>query len=226
MFTGGRGKVLESAKRYQDLLNDLASLYNKPAVKNWIIKEGHVDKKVLPTAKVSPFGKGLDKDTRALELSFPVKTGRGAKTVPPMSIFVVVMPDNGRTWLAFGADKPSLEKHLAMVKTGSPDSQTIASRPGLDTFKSARMVSGGFMTVAGIAHSANRGFSELLGNMRQNPVQAALPQMPNKGLTPIIIESTAQGGSPAEVVIKIRSSKGTFDDLRALLSSMGVSGHP
>jgi len=217
--------IEEPAKRYQDLLNDLANLYNKPAVKNWIVKTGHVDKKLLPTAKVAPFGTGLDKGTRALELTFAIPSPKGAKAAAPVPLYVVVMPDGSRTWLAFGADKAALEKHLAMVKTGAPDSQTIAARPGLESFKSSRVVSGGFVTVAGIAHSANSGLSELLGNSRHNPLQA-LPPLPNKGQTPILIESTAQGGSPSEVVIKLRSSKGTFDDLRALLGSMGISGRP
>jgi len=217
----------ESSGRLQDWIKDLAALYNKPAVKAWITKKGHVEAKYLPTAKVTPFGKGLDKDTRALEVAFAIPSGRAAKAPPPIPFYIVVMPDGPRTWMAFGSDKASLEKHLAMVKTGSPDTQTIASRPGLEVFKSGRAVSGGYMTMAGLVQSASGGLTKALDphGGAMDPVVAALPRTLNKGQTPILFETTAQSGNPSsELVFKFRSSKGTLEDLKALVHAMGFQG--
>ena len=38
-------------------------------------------------------------------------------------------------------------KHLLMSKSGSPDSDTIASRPGLEPLKNGKNLTGGFMTL-------------------------------------------------------------------------------
>jgi hypothetical protein len=227
----------EPSKRASDWLNDFAALYNRPAVREWIVKKTGVDRKLLPSAKVSPFGRGLDKGTRALEIAVTIPSelsGMGrpgakgaapAKPSAPISYWIVVMPDGPRTWVAASADKAALEKHLAMVKSGSPDSGTIASKPGLDLFKSGRTVGGGYLTMAGLSSSASGGLGALLEPHRHHSgagemIKAALAKIPNHGETPIILEATTQSGSVSEYAVKLHMTKGSVDDIAAFVNSV------
>jgi hypothetical protein len=228
--------IEESPKRVLDFLNDLAALYNKPAVRNWIIKESGLDKRLLPTAKVGPFGK--DKAARALEITLTVPAdmmgavqGGGAKpkAPAPFSFWIVVQPDGARTWVAASADKAAIEKHLAMAKTGGAESGTIASRPGLDVFKNGRTVGGGFLTAAGASSIASGGLLSMIERQRygrgmSEQVTAAVARMPNRGQTPIIIETIAQSGSPSEFVVKAHVTKGTIEDISAFIAGLGAPG--
>ncbi|MBI5531519.1 MAG: hypothetical protein HY898_02310 [Deltaproteobacteria bacterium] len=230
----------ESSKRASDWLNDLAALYNRPAVKDWIVKKTGVDRKLLPSAKVTPFGKGLDRGTKALEIAVTIppefaamgrpgaKGAAPAKPAAPISYWIVVMPDGPRTWVAASADKAALEKHLAMVKSGSPDSGTIASKAGLDIFKNGRTVSGGYLSLASLASSASGGLGALFEGRRRSSrsterLKAALAKIPNRGETPIILEATAQSGGVSEYAVKLHMTKGTTDDIAAFVNAVSVA---
>jgi hypothetical protein len=212
-------------------LRDLGAAYNRPAVKEWIRAKTKADAKVLPAVKLAPFGgKGLDKGTQALEITlsgaaFDVGGGHG-KARPPASLtcWLVVMPDGNRTWVALGADRASLERHLATVRTGGPDAQTLAARPGLEALKSGRAMSAGFMTLAALAAQSGGGIASALrsrrGYFRHSGIGTEwLARVPNHGETPILVVSTARDASASELTVKLQMTSGTVDDIRAAVSA-------
>ncbi len=226
----------ETSNRPMIWMRDMAAIYNGPGVKQWIHDQTGLDLKQLPDVRMVPFnGKGLDKGTQAIEITIPVPkelgTSAPAKAMAPLKYWVVVMPDGGRTWVGAAADRASLEKHLAMVKSGAPDAQTLASRPGLESLRSGKDVSAGFLSVASLAASASDNFLSVLrgsrhGRFSGSPTSAMMTNLPNHGRTPILMTSSARAASPSEVNIKLHMSKGSVDDLQTLLGNLGMRGRP
>jgi hypothetical protein len=227
----------ESPERAMGWLRDLAALYNRPAIKQWIHDQTGLELKQLPTVRVAPFAaKGLDKGTMALEISVPIPpemvSGRApvpaadkTRAAAPIKIWVAVMPDGQRTWMGASADRAMLEKQLAAVRAGAPDSQTITARPGLESLKTERYLSAGYISIAAAASDSvarlwgmTHGFGQ-----HASPIEK-LARIPNQGRTPILITETVQAGATSELSVKLHVAKGTIDDIQAF-GGGGGGGH-
>jgi hypothetical protein len=226
----------EGSDRAMGLIKELAAAYNKPSMQKWLRTKAKSDAKFLPTARVAPFAaKGIT-GAQALEIkvtipeppAFPEGPGAKKPQAPKntaFSVFLVVMPDGPRTWMALSADRAAIESHLLAVKTGAPDSGTIAARSGIDQIKSTRAVSAGFITFAGLASRQNHGLAQLIGRHSEHKLQEAISRIPNHGETPILLMSTVEPGTPSTTSLQFQISKGTIDDIASFMSSMAVGGH-
>ena len=227
--------VDEKPDHFDRWLRDVAAAYNRPGVRRWIASKAQLDAKKLPKVKYAATTVPGLTGVKSLEISLSVDPpaysldgfpqDRHGKPVT-FTYWVLLMPDGGRSWIAMGADRPTLEKRLIEAKSGQ---RTLTSRAGLETLRSDRTVSGGFMTVAGIAWGMTRDLMSALGGHRSgrlDPVEIAdaLNRMPHHGKDPITLASSVRDGTPSEFTVRFRLSKGTIDDLSALTSRLGGGG--
>jgi hypothetical protein len=54
----------------------------------------------------------------------------------------------------------------------------------------------------------------------------AFSRLPNRGNTPMLLTTQMQDGSPARVAIQFKVNRGTVEDLRSLVLSMGGHSAP
>src|SRR5262249_39651373 len=104
-------------------------------------------------------GKGaIDVEIRVNDIDAP-EFAVGAKRGDKVNFVghLLVMIDGKGAWMAFGTNGDELVRRLVMAKSGAPDAVTLASRPGLDTLKNGKHLSGGFMTVAPLTHALATG---------------------------------------------------------------------
>ncbi len=220
----------EKPDRLDKWLRDFAAAYNRPAIQRWFATQAHLDAKKLPKIRYGATTvRGLT-GVKALEVTMTVDRSEFGhdgtpqpKNAKPLTLAytVLVMADGQRTWMAMGADRPTLEKRLAEVKAGAHGAGTLSARSGLEALRSERTLTGGFMSIAGVASQAAGGLlSALEGHHMSssdlNEILDVLAKMPHHGETPIIITSTARDGSPSEVTMRFRASKGTIDDIASL----------
>lgn len=228
----------EKSDRLDKWLRDVAATYNRPAVQAWIAKQAHVDRKTLPKVKYGAVTVAGLSGVKGLEVSLSVPAPafdsegnpRAADAKPSVfTYWLLVAADGSRSWLAMGADRASIDKHLAEVKAGAARTGTLASRPGFEALKSERMLTGGFISIAGITAQATGGLSSFLqghgGNNHDfENVLNALAHMPNHGETPVVFFSLLRDGNPSEVTTRFRVSKGTIDDLTSLVGVLAGGG--
>lgn len=144
----------------------------------------------------------------------------------PLPIVLVVVPDGARTWLGLSADETLLTQKLASAKKGDAQ-ETLASREGLAALRSARAVSGGFLTVASFTDSLRSPLTSAV--MDANGVGKALEAMPNRGRTPMpyVVSVTGDGGT--RVSWSLTGPRAVFEDVGALLplmSALATGGRP
>lgn len=222
----------ESPTRVDGWLRDLARAYSRPAVQRWIRDQSSLDVRSVPTMRYGAEAAAGLPGLKALKVTVPASAfDRSIKgrQPSPLIYYIMVLPDGARTWVAMGADKSALEKQLKAVKAGG--SSTIEGRVGLESLKSGRAVSGGYVTIAGIAAQATSGLMDALkgGGYRDyqfEEVLNALARIPNHGETPIVVSSQVQEGSPAKVSVRFKVNRGTIDDLRSLIMAMGHRSSP
>jgi hypothetical protein len=205
-----------------------------------IRKELGSDAKMLPTIKIVPAPAPLGPGALAVEVKLTDLPGSrfGADTDGPskkkadkvtFSVHLLLMPDGKqRTWIALGANRDELVKRLGAVKSGAPDSGTIAARPDLEKLKSGRHMSAGFMTLQSVV-SPIASLGAIGGGLPREARQviAALAGMPNRGETPLLITTSVTTGNLSRTEISFEVPKGAFEDLGAVvMKSMKAGGIP
>lgn len=221
----------EKPDRFDRWLRDVAAAYNRPGVRRWLATQAHIDAKKLPKVQYGAATVPGLTGVKALQISVSTYSLDGVPRDKPgklvtLTYWVLVMPDGGRSWVAMGADRPTLEKRLAEVKSGQ---RTLTSRAGLETLRSDRTVGGGFMSVASVAWGTTRDLISALGGHgtgRLDPFEMAdgLSRLPHHGQDPITFASTVRDGSPSELTVRFRVPKGTVDDLSWLTSALSAGG--
>jgi len=217
----------EGPKRVGGWLRDFAKVYRQPAIQRWIRKETALDVRSMPKVRYGVHAATGLPGLKALRVTVPATAfDRSIKGRPkPFTYYVMVFPQGSRTWVAMGADKDVLEKQLRAVKAGG--SSSIEGKAGLESLKSQQIVSGGYMTIAGLASQASGGLIQMLDGgppMRGGEFQAvlnALARIPNHGETPMVVISQVHEGSPARVAIQFRVNEGTIADVRSLVMHLG-----
>ncbi|HEX7663425.1 MAG TPA: hypothetical protein VF407_02900, partial [Polyangiaceae bacterium] len=141
------------------------------------------------------------------------------KLEKPYVLHFYFVPDAGRTWIGYGADETIVASHLKTALSTGTDPGVLQSRAGLDDLKTAKVGSGGFLTLRGALspsplqplfhQSDDRDVARLFGR---------LPNTPNKGETPIPFTVTAgapagQGAGSTNITLKV--PKETVKDLVA-----------
>lgn len=226
-------------------LKNAVAAYNAPGVRARL-PDIDIDPKELPTIKTVPAPKELGKSALAIEITFknlpsldaPPGKGPGAKPKPvSLTAHVLLMGEDKATWIAFGQDKRELLKRLAAVKEGAPDAERLASRPGLDLLKTAKLGSGGFVTLTpftrafqdGIEFAStaagSAGVSSMPAGMQQ--LSGALSNLPHKGEGLMFMTTQAQAGGSPRAELSFTLTKPALEDIGALvlagLKAAGVS---
>jgi hypothetical protein len=203
-------------------VKDAVATYNRAGVAGSLKKALGSGAKNLPTLKTAAAPASLGAGAIAVELKIAdlvpqkgtaVKAGQQSAVV---TIHLLVMPDGDRSWMAMGMDKDELVKHLLGAKAGAPEAGTLARRSGLDSLRTAKQMTGGFVTIAPIVKSLRSAYDEL-STVKTTPAPTELTELvttlsvlPNRGETPILLGTTA---SASEAAASIEVPKPAIDDL-------------
>jgi hypothetical protein len=203
----------------------------------FLLDDMDVESKSLPTMKLvkapAALGKdALDIEIRLANLSMPgegdLLDGSGRqdpkkKETLTLTFHILLMADEKTTWLAFGQNPNDLVKRLLSVKTGAPDTATLATRQGLDPLKTGRLMGGGFITLAPVTKIATSVVSTVLtmapGGMppQVNEIMRMLQQLPHRGQTPIFFTSEATGGDAPRSSLSFSVPKAAMEDIGAIV---------
>jgi hypothetical protein len=208
--------VDEGPEALTKLLKDAVAVYGKKSLLDPVRKLLGNDAEYLPAAKLGPGPAALGKGSLDLELKFQIEKKKSVR----FSLHALLMADGkGTTWVAFGADRDELVKHLLAVKSGAPDAGTLASRPGLEPLRSTAAVGSGFVTLATLTRS--------LSSLARTPASsrsaqladlaAALNGMPHHGETPIFVTTKVLPGAGPRAEVALQMQKGTFEDLGSVV---------
>lgn len=207
------------------LLKDAVAVYGRKGLTDPLRKGLGKDARALPSAKFVAAPRELGGGALDLELKFQIDAKRGEKKPVTFALHVLLMPDGKSTWLALGANRDELVKHLRMSKSGSPDSGMLAARPGLESLRAGKAVGSGFITLS----TFTRGIGSILGNpaftgqMKPSASSTieelgrALNHLPHKGETPIFLVSEATSGDTPRSELSLQVQKGSFEDLGVLV---------
>jgi hypothetical protein len=235
----------EKADTYKTYLNRLVAVYNDREVKKLLEKRAEMKPKELPTIRSrAPRGAGLAPGSVAFELVFPVKAfdvpiaappARPGQPRPkalprpapprPLSMVLIVVPDGARTWFGFSADEKTVVEKLALVRQGTP-AATLASREGLGSLRAARVMSGGFGTLASVTSS----LSSSLGSFSRSDYQSAemlrrLVSMPHHGQTPMPYTLSVNTAGATTLTWALTIPRAVAEDLGALVPLAGMARH-
>ncbi len=217
------------------LLSSLATVYNDGQLKKLLDKHTSKHKKDLPTLKVhAARGAGIAPGSTAYDLvlpgsmfeahhySFgaaqkPKKKAAKPKTPKPVTVSIVLMPEGDQSWIGISADTKELYARLAQIHKGK---DTLASRDGLAELKSARAITGGFVTLAGFTHSMRSDLSRTLGPGFTKSLDKVFDALPHHGETPVpyTFMVTQDGGTA--LTWSISAPKAVVADLGALVPAV------
>lgn len=209
----------EPISKVGPILKDWANLWKRPSFTSWLKTR---QLKTVPSMRLAavPAGVTLPKETVHLEIAFPLEDlpPPSAKAKPqkrpPLVLHVFAVPDEGKTWLAFGLDGKLVAQRAAASLSAAPAKDTIAQTPGLEAFKDGKMHGGGYFTMRGLLV-----LTALEGHGRRSPF-ARLDSLPNKGKTPITmtftaLPATARGGVGSSTS-NVRVPRAVLEDVVAL----------
>lgn len=218
------------------LMKDLVATYGRKGLTDPLRKGLGQKAKALPAVKLVTPPKELGRGGLDLELKFEIDpkgadkaADKQADKKKPVSfaLHALLMPDGKNTWIAVGANRDELVKHLKMVKAGAPDSGTIMAREGLEPLRSGRAVSSGFLTLSMITKSfanllSNPAFTSQMSSGQSSSAEEiarALNALPHKGDTPIFVTTEAQPGDAPKSELTLQVQKGSLEDLGVILMS-------
>ncbi len=160
-----------------------------------------------------------------------VKSGKSAKPTKPVKaaakpkvklekpyvVHFFFVPDDGRTWIGYGADETIVASHIKTALSTGTDPGVLQSRAGLDDLKTAKAGSGGFITLRGALapsplqplfhQSEDRDVARLFGRLSSTPQKGETP-------IPFLIASAPPAGQGAgSVNVTVKVPRDTVKDL-------------
>ena len=226
------------AKQFKDLV----AVYNRKGLRDPLKKAIGEDAVYLPTVKIVAAPAALGKGALDIEVRFdlpddsmdfiiargsPGPNAKPAKVGPKtaLTFHLLLVTEGKAAWFGVGGNRDEVVKHLLMSKSGSPDSETIASRPGLEPLRSGKNMSGGFFTLNTVLKALESGLSASLADKPSDLAEArrVISQIPNKGETPIFLTTTTTAGATPRSELKVEMTKGSFEDIGAMVNqAMGA----
>jgi hypothetical protein len=204
------------------LLKDIVAVYGRKGLTEPVRKELGEHAGALPVLKFVGAPRELGKGGLDLQVQFDIPPKPGDKPVN-VGLHLLLMADGKSTWIAIGADRDVLIRHLTAARTGAPDTGTLASRQGLEPLRAGKAISSGFLTLS----MFTRGLSTVLANpgLAPDPKTAtkwvelgnALNNLPHKGATPMFVTSEATPGAGPRGELTMQVQKGSFEDIGVLL---------
>lgn len=213
-------------------LKDFVAVYNRKGLRAPLKKELGKDDAYLPTVKVVAAPASLGRGAFDIEVKFDLpnddtssgapgvkaKPAKNARTT--LTFHLLLLVDGKGAWVGFGGNRDEVVKHLLMSKSGAPDAETIASRPGLEPLKSGKSLSAGFFTLNSVLKAVENGLgSEMASKPTEfTEMKRVMSQIPNKGDTPIFFTTTAAAGAAPRVEMKLEMTKGAFEDIGSMVN--------
>lgn len=218
-------------------LKDFVAVYNRKGLQDPLRKALGDDATFLPTVKIVAAPAGLGKGALDVEIKLTLPeedmlTASKWQDVPPkpkpkpkgkvktttLTLHLLLAVDGKTALFGFGGNRDDVVKHMIMSRSGSPESDTITSRPGLEAFKSGKNLSGGFFTLNTFLKAIENGIAT---GAAADPTMVAemkrvTSQLPNKGDTPMFLTTTSTSGATPRVEMKLEMTKGSFEDLGAI----------
>lgn len=172
-------------------------------------------------------------DVEAMQtLGAPAATTKGGKPVKPAApakpkvklekpyvLHWFFVPDAGRSWIGYGADENIVASHLKVALSTSTDPGILSSRAGLDDLKTAKIGSGGFLTLRGALSPSP--LSPIFKNQDRDMARmfSRLQNAPEKGATPILFTARslapAGQGSAGSLELTLKVPRDSVKDLMA-----------
>lgn len=203
------------------------------------LDEANLELKTLPTMKLVKAPAALGKDALDIEIKLAdlplpdddlgALDGSGRpdpkkkKETLSLTFHLLLMADGATTWLAFGQNQSDLVKRLLSVKAGALDTDTLATRAGLEPLKTGKLMSGGFITLSPITKMATAVTGALLtlapGGMppQVNEIMRMLQALPHRGETPIFFTSEITAGDAPRSSMSFSIPKAAMEDIGALV---------
>lgn len=222
----------EPMAKVGSVAKEWVTVWNRPGMAKWLkdrTKEG-----APATFKIQPLSKGitLPKDTLHLVLTvthemsvdpseMPVIAKKGSppakpKLAKPMKLHVLIVPDAGRTWVAMGADEALAASKVKLALSTTTDATTLARRDGLDELRSAKVNSGGFVSVRAVVASSALGYAFEKPSSNFHDPFRNLAASPQQGTTPVPFSFVAQSPSPGgagAVLVSAKIPRAAIQDL-------------
>ena len=230
-------------------LKDLVAVYNRKGLHDPLKKALGKDATFLPTVKIVSAPAGLGKGALDIEIKLDVpdeevfkpsaeillddrvsgaKPARPVKQVKPaargkttLTLHLLLAVDGKTAWFGFGGNRDDVVKHMLMSKSGSPDSDTITSRPGLEALKNGKNLSGGFFTLNSFLKAIQNAMMSKHSegpNELDEAKRILMGQLPNRGDTPIFLTTTSTGGATPRGEMKLEMTKGSFEDIGSMVN--------
>ena len=217
-------------------MKDFVAVYNRKGLQDPLKKALGDDATFLPTVKLvaapASLGKGaldmeikltlpeedkLPKSATSQDLA-PKAKPRGKVKTTTLTLHLLLAVDGKTALLGFGGNRDDVVKHMMMSRSGSLETDTITSRPGLEALKSGKNLSGGFFTLNTFlkAIESGMGTGAAADPTMVVEMKRLTSQLPNKGDTPMFLTTTSTGGATPRVEMKLEMTKGSFEDLGAM----------
>lgn len=214
----------EPAAQLDGWLQQVTRAYGRAGFQKWLRKEASIEARDMPRVRYGARMVAGLPGLKAMQITVPAKVLDGYEKpgASSLELFVMLVPDGQRCWFAVGADAAVLEKNLKTAKTGGEG--TLRNRTDLAPLRSTRTRAGGYLTMAGLVSESLKGMADPLGRKRFGfgITHELFDKIPNHGETPILFYSQTQDGTPAKSSVKFHVDRGTIDDLRALVQSLGL----
>lgn len=217
----------EPADKWLALNKRFVTAYNSPAVQKQLeraLKELDV-KLAVPQLKIVKAPKELPQGTVEMTLVIADAKAKAKTAKNSATFYAFLMPDTGRTWIAFGIDRPTLVKRLQAVRSDAPESGTLASRKGLDALKHGAYTSAGYVTIGGLVHALEGAFQEVFPRYGLDKVSPSrlLSGIPHAGATPILIANEVRSADGATAWVSgIEMPRDAIEDVVAAVMQVAV----
>lgn len=137
----------------------------------------------------------------------------------PLVVQLAVVPQASRTWVILAADTKALTDVAKTLTEAKPD-QTLASREGLESFKTQQATTAAFFTLADYTRTL-----DAMSQVENSGISArdVLLAMPARGTTPIVFRSVPSATGP-KVSLTTTLPRAALEDLTAAILSLAAQG--
>lgn len=174
-------------------------------------------------------GKVIQKAAAASSAATSKTKETEAKPAPARSIFILIVPDQNRTWWGFGTDAKLMVSHLLAAKKSESEPHTNAVAE-LEWLTHEPVVGGGYFTTAYFAapfiKGMNRALRDTPKGSQKSHLDDALSTAPHHGTTPIPFTWSLKGEAPAaELRFTIMFERAVIEDLASIGGQALAAAH-
>lgn len=234
--------VDDDPKEIRTWLDEAVKVYNRPTLQKLFKKELRSDAKNLPEVRTVRAPRELGAGALNIEITIPEVEDpmgeiTGAMGPPPakpgksktidLKVHLMLMSDNGRTWLGVGSDPTKLAKLMEGLKGKTPGPNSLAGRSELSRLKTEKHNAvtvtslDGFMgALRPMMNIAMLGAAAAGASQPAQEIMDAIEKMPNRGKTPIFAIVDVDGGQKPTMSVQMTVPKQTLEDVGFLVQKI------